>query len=173
MSMSLSRDFLKRFMKPVFVETGTFDGRGCLLAKEVGFKVVHSIELDPSRVFRSREILFGIEGVAVHEGDTIVVLPNLLSTLEEKATIFLDAHPVGEGDNCKIGKYRHPLVHELFAIRDFSKRKDHTIIVDDRHDFHIYKVTDEEIIEILKSINPAYNARLEGDHVVAEVHLEA
>ena len=169
MSMSLPEKTLARFVNRVFVETGTFDGRGVLLAQKVGFKEFHTIELDPGRAKRCREVLGKVEGAHFYEGDSVDLLPKILSTLDEKATIFLDAHPVGEADRCKIGKYRHPLVHELNEILRCSKRKDHTIIVDDRHDFRIYGTTDDEIKAKLSAVNPGYKVFVEGDVIVAEI----
>lgn len=171
MSMSLSKDFLARFLNPVFIETGTFDGRGTLMAHEIGFRTIHTIELDPARVTTARKNLEGIGSITVHEGDTVEILPKLLYTIDERATIFLDAHPVGEGDNCKIGKYRHPLLYELDLINLFSKRKDHTVIVDDRHDFGIYGTTDEQVMEKLKTLGPRYKVWIEGDVVIGEAIL--
>jgi len=169
MSMSLARATLEKYLNPVFIETGTFDGRGVVLAKEVGFVTVHSIELDPDRYRQSVKNLAGVNGVFLHEGDTVDVLPKIVSVLSERATIWLDAHPVTEGDSCKIGKYRHPLVKELELIEKFSLRRDHTILVDDRSEFPIYKTTDEEVFQKIKAINPAYNTRIEGNIVVGGI----
>lgn len=169
MSMTLTREFLGKFLNDVFVETGTYDGRGVLLAKEVGFKTIHSIELDPLRAARSRDAISGIDGVTVHEGDTVKILPEILSTLKEKATIFLDAHPLGAGDRCKIGEYRYPLPHELKLIAEKSLRRDHTIIVDDRHEFPLYPTTEGEVVSLMKAINPNYSGWIEGDMMVGKV----
>lgn len=168
MSMSLPRHLLSRLKNPVFIETGTFDGRGAMMAHELGFGVIHTIELDPARVQTSRRNLGGVLSITVHEGDTVELLPKILGAIDERATIFLDAHPVGENDNCRIGKYRHPVLRELELIEMFSRRKDHTIIVDDRHDFKIYGTTDDEVMKKLLEINPSYKVWIEDDVIIGE-----
>lgn len=168
MSMSMPEDVLRGHVNPVFIETGTFDGRGAAMAKRLGFKTVHTIELDPARVVNSRKNLSMLEGVTVHEGDTVEILPLLLAKVKERATIFLDAHPVGEGDPCKIGKYRHPLLHELELLATTTGRRDHTIIVDDRHEFPLYPTTDDEVANLLMAINPRYRVQIVADMVIAE-----
>lgn len=93
MSVTLLKNVLLRYMSDVFIETGTYDGRGVRLAVSCGFKRVMSIELDPPRAKIARIALAGMPGVELFEGDSVDVLPRILSTLDEKATIFLDAHP--------------------------------------------------------------------------------
>jgi hypothetical protein len=114
MSMTLRTETLKKYMSDVFVETGTFDGRGVKLALESGFKRVISIELDPGRFKAAKEILKDLP-VELHEGDSSDILPAILEKLDEKATIFLDAHPIGGGDICKFGRQKWPLTEELTA----------------------------------------------------------
>ena len=170
MSMSLAKGTLEKYLNPVFVETGTFDGKGVKLAKEVGFLAAHTIELDNNRYNISKKNLADVQGVTLYEGDTVDILPGIVSRLTERATLWIDAHPVGERDICKIGKFRHPLIQELKLIAEHSLRRDHTIMADDRHDFRIYKTTDEEVMNAIKAINPRYHVKIDGDIVVGEIH---
>lgn len=158
--MSLLPEVLSRYKTDVFVETGTFDGRGAILALACGFKRVITVELDPQRYASSKVALADLP-VELHEGDSSDVLPDILSSLDEKATVFLDAHPIGANDPCKIGRQKWPLQEELRMIAEKSKRKDHNLLVDDRHDFSLFGLKDETVFKLIKAINPKYVIRIE------------
>lgn len=163
MSISLSREMLTKYRNPVFIETGTYDGGGVKRAREVGVSEIYSIELDPVRFAMSSKAVSGMGGVHLYEGDTVDVLPIIVSMLKEKATIWIDAHPIGEGDTCKIGKFRHPVMQELEIIRKYSLRRDHTILVDDRPEFSVWGTTDEKVFGAIKAIDRGYRAYVEPD----------
>lgn len=168
-SMSLGAYFLKRYVNPVFVETGTYYGGGVLLAKELGFREVYSIEINPEYHRAAAVRLAHLEGIHLFLGDTVRILPGILSSLEKKATIFIDAHPVLV-DAPDLGAVKHyPLVSELEIIRDHSKRKDHTILVDDRHAFREYGTSDEDVIRRLHEINPGYRISVDRNLIAAEI----
>lgn len=167
MSMTLKPEVLKRYMSDVFVETGTYDGRGVKFAMGCGFKRVITVELDPVRAATSRKELAGISGVEFHEGDSSDILPKILAELDEKATIFLDAHPITGADVCKFGRKKWPLTEELKMIAAHSKRRDHHILVDDRHDFGLFETTDDMIFRLLYEINPKYTIAIEPNHYSA------
>jgi hypothetical protein len=160
MSMTLLMETMKKYMSDVFVETGTFDGGGVKLALAAGFKRVISIELDPGRFAKAKEILKGLP-VELHEGDSSDILPQILESLNEKATIFFDAHPIGAGDLCKFGRQKWPLAEELRMVAARSKRKDHNLLVDDRHDFGLFGLIDEQVFRLIKDINPKYEIMIE------------
>jgi hypothetical protein len=164
MSMTLQPGVLAKYMSDIFIETGTYDGRGVKLALSCGFKKVITVELDPVRAKASRIALVGIPGVEFYEGDSSDILPKVLASLDKKATIFLDAHPVGGGDVCKFGRKKWPLTEELKMIAEHSKRKDHNILVDDRHDFGLFETSDDKVFELLRAINPKYNIRIEPNN---------
>lgn len=163
MSISLSREMLTKYRNPVFVETGTYDGGGVRRAREVGISEIHSIELDPARYLTSLKAVGRMPGVHLYQGDSVEVLPLILSKLKDKATIWLDAHPFGPDDPCKIGQFRHPLVRELEMIRAHSLRRDHTILVDDRPEFPVYGTSDAAVMAALKAIHQNYRAYVEPD----------
>lgn len=160
MSMSLLPEVLARYKADVFVETGTFDGSGAKVALACGFKRVITVELDPERYAASKKALEGLP-VELHEGDSSDILPAVLSTLDEKATVFLDAHPIGALDGCKQGREKWPLHEELKMIAEKSKRKDHNLLIDDRHDFALFGLRDEQVFRLVKAINPKYVIRIE------------
>lgn len=163
MSISLSREMLSKYRSPVFVETGTYDGGGVKRAREVGVIEIHSVELDPARFKIASKAVRGMPGVFLYEGDTVDVLPTILSRLRKRATIWLDAHPIGEVDTCKIGKFRHPLMQELEIIRKFSLRRDHTLLVDDVPEFPVFGTTKAQVESAIKEIHPGYRVYMEPD----------
>lgn len=165
-SMSLPREMLQKYLNPAFIETGTCEGGGVLLAREVGFQIIHSIEIDSERYRYCVKRLSGLEGVFLYEGDTVEILPEILSKLEQKATIWIDAHPLGQEVRPVSGKYRYPLTQELELISKFSKRRDHTILVDDRHAFQEYQTDDDGVMKRIKEINPNYRTFIEKNMVV-------
>jgi len=167
MSMSLFPATLMKYRNEAFIETGTYDGRGIILALALGFKKIRSVELDPGRYDYALKYLGDTPGDwKVELDDSKNFIPRVLSTLEERATIWLDAHPISKDDVAFKDKLQWPLVGELRAIAQFSKRKDHTILVDDRHDFKLFGTNDDEVLGLIRAINPAYNARIEANIIV-------
>lgn len=161
MSETLKPEVLARYMNPVFIETGTYRGNGVLLAKASGFKRIISIELDPERMANARIALASIQGVELYEGDTLDILPKILAELEERATIFLDAHPIGAADTCMVGKRKWPLTEELRLIATNSKRKDHTLLIDDINEMVLFETSRDELDALVLAINPTYKLAVE------------
>lgn len=176
MSMTLHVDVLgKTFLNHTFVETGSFDGRGAVFAVYAGFERVYTIEVDPSRAALARKRIMGFPEITLLEGDTINVLPQVLEHLTERATVFLDAHPIGFGDPSKGGKVKYPLVDELDLIRERSLRKDHSILIDDINALKYFGTSNDGVKEQLLKINPNYsislhpNARGQMDMIGARI----
>lgn len=160
MSMTLHVDVLKTFLTHTFVETGSFDGRGAVFAVYAGFKKVYTIEVDSSRAVVARKRIMGFPEITLFEGDTIDVLPKILASLEERATIFLDAHPIGPGDPSKGGRLKYPLVEELNLVEKRSKRKDHLILIDDINALSHFGTSNDEVKEMLLRVNSKYQVGL-------------
>jgi hypothetical protein len=161
MSMTLHVDVLgKTFLSHTFVETGTFDGRGAVFAVYSGFKRVYTIEVDSVRAALARKRIMGFPEIMILEGDTIDVLPKVLVDLDDRATIFLDAHPIGFGDPSKGGRLKYPLVEELNLIEKRSKRRDHLILIDDINALAHFGTSNDEVKEMLLKINPKYQVGL-------------
>lgn len=161
MSVTLKPEVLARYMSEVFIETGTYDGRGVLLAKASGFKRVISIELDPYRAANARRLLTGVEGIELYEGDTLDILPQILAELDQQATLFLDAHPIGAADLCTVGRQKWPLTEELRLIASRSRRKDHILLIDDIHEMALFETSRAEVDALILAINPAYKLAIE------------
>lgn len=161
MSMTLHVDVLgKTFLNHTFVETGSFDGRGAVFAAYAGFKKVFTIEVDPARAAIARGRIAGFPEITLVEGDAVDVLPRILEDLQERATIFLDAHPIGFGDPSKGGKVKYPLVDELLLIEETSLRGDHSILIDDINALVHFGTSNDRVKEMLLQINPGYQVGL-------------
>jgi hypothetical protein len=144
-----------QFLNPVFVETGTFGGDGVQKALDTGFPLVLSIEADEG-LFKAAKRRFRLQpNVRIYQGDSATDLYDMISTIREPITFWLDAHiypPRADGGkNC-------PLIEELEQIKQHPI-KTHTILIDDMHccgtaafDF----MTREDFIRKLLEINPNY-----------------
>jgi predicted O-methyltransferase YrrM len=173
MSLTLPEKVLRRFPNEVFIETGTYNGGGVALAIKCGFERIWSIEVDPDKAARAKETFSCFDHVNICLGDTLTLLPDILSSLRHRqATIFLDAHPIDKG---KLGPVACPLVQELEMLAK-ARRRDHTLLIDDRWMFEgHFKTNDKEIEYLLRQINPGYriwhedNLQRKEDIVVAMI----
>jgi hypothetical protein len=163
--MPLTRSVLQKYCNPVFVETGTRFGDTVQLALGLGFKVVHSIEINPVMHGRAAKRFAGQANVHLHLGDTAYMLPRVVERLTERATILLDAHPDSREEPTPVGALdRWPLMLELELLQKAKGRKGHTILVDDRRVFGVhFGVTEEQVVAAIRRINPAYEIAFEAD----------
>jgi len=88
---------LRKYLNPVFVETGTKYGNGVRAALNAGFQKVYSIEIVPERYKKSRqkfskEISNG--KVEIVLGDSAEKLEEIISHVGCPITFWLDAHNV-------------------------------------------------------------------------------
>jgi len=192
MSLSLNKDVLSRFIyNDTFIETGTFNGGGVRVALDAGFKHIHSIEVSPVFYNKAVALFSDMDNVELYLGDSIEVLPAILTSINEPATFFLDSHffsfsPALGSDGNRLSPSDVPLLLELDTIKS-HRIKTHTILVDDRRalgkeyasgeklsDAWLY-LTEDIVIKKLLEINPKYNIYYvdsnndKNDIIVAEV----
>ena len=109
-----------------YIETGCYLGNGL---KEVAphYTIVHSIELSDKWYNYNVDQFKFHTNVKMHHGDSKKVLPELLDSIREPVTIYLDAH--FSGGNTAFGDEETPLLQELdlLAMRPY----DDIIIIDD------------------------------------------
>lgn len=176
MSTTLSKEVLLKYKKnEIFVETGTLWGDGVEIALQCEFKKIYSIEIDPERVKFNRErFAKEIENgkVELVEGDTFDVFYDIVNSLDEPATFWLDAH--WDNDGAPIGEYKCPLPYELDVISD-SVIKTHTLFIDDRRLFGNLdstwgsSIAESDIEEKISTINPSYFITYEDGHVEEDI----
>lgn len=142
----------------VFVETGTLSGDAIQKALDAGFKIVHSLDIEPGHVNFARRRFQGIRNVHIYLKDSGKQLSDVIQPIREPITFWLDAHN-GFPDPNRPDIKNCPLFEELDQIKQ-HKIKTHTILIDDMHccgtlffDF----ITIYQLIEKLLEINPDYD----------------
>lgn len=174
----MKHNFLPYTNNPIFIETGSYGGDGIVAAINAGFKEIHSIELSQFYYNLCKE-RYTQSNVHLYNGDTVDVLPDILKTINDPCTFWLDAHWCDP--NTSVGKYVVPLIQELEIIATHPI-KSHTILIDDCRlirdknsewkDSFLY--TMEELEGTILQINPNYRiAYIDGfaknDILVAQV----
>lgn len=109
-----------------FIETGTYLGEGI---KRIlpNYEYIHSIELSEKWYNYNKEQFKMNDNVKLYLGDSKKVLPELLNTINEPVTIYLDAHYSGTPTAC--GEEETPLLYELEILK--NRQYDDIIIIDD------------------------------------------
>jgi len=148
--MPLSKQVLEKHISDNFIETGTYEGDGVQLALNLGFKNVRSIEIC-KEYFEKCAIRFqGLPNVSLFYGDSSVVLPRILESLNGEATFWLDAHV------CTLRPMQHdicPIIAELDLILKNSVK--HKILIDDRRLFRKRGAIAESLIhDKIREYNP-------------------
>ncbi len=165
---------LEKYISPIFFETGTYLGDGVRVALRNGFSKVITVEIQ-ERLYNQcvngdptgqgydlvKEIKDG--SVEIHLGDTRQIMGDLINSIDERITFWLDAH----------WGYDNPPLYDELSIIKKHKRNDHIILIDDMR-----MITSDEKIgyewgananlskikELLLDINPNYLFRYEdGD----------
>lgn len=160
--MPLTKSTLEQFKNGnVFIETGTSHGVGIVMALKAGFTKIISIEIDPKFVAAANlkfknEVEAGT--VRIVQGDTKLVMSEVLKEFNEPATFWLDAH----WDGGVKGMDMCPLYSELMAIKEHPINT-HTILIDDMRLVRLrpknhwsYWVSVEGTRDILLMINQDY-----------------
>ena len=167
--------FRRHNYNPIFVETGSYVGDGIKNAIFAGFQSIHSIELAEKHYQYCKSYFKYNNAVQLHSGDSIAVLPDILSNLTQPATFWLDAHYSG-GDTDFQGSLT-PLMKELELIKNHPI-KEHTILIDDlrewSRDFPAIGFNTEDIKKKILEINPNYvfsfaDGHTSNDILVAEI----
>lgn len=166
----LNLDYLSRYGNgKVFIETGTYMGDTVKLALNAGYEKIHSIELDPELYDRAFDMFKHNDHISIWFGDSIDCLKNILESLDEPATFWLDAHASGDLVGGKSGG--SPVVDELKLIKNHGKNY-HTIFIDDKRLFGSAEwsfVKEDDAMNLLKEINPEYNIYYLDGHIPCDV----
>lgn len=159
-------DLFRKYINPVFIETGSYTGEGIREAVEANFNKIYSIELSDKYFNMCCEKFKSNKNVHTIKGDSSIVLYDLIKDINENITFWLDGH-CSEGDTAK-GIYYTPLIQELEQIKKHHINT-HTIIIDD---LRLWKEEDSkigfgtnEIIKKIMEINDNYNLIYENGYV--------
>ena len=159
-----------KYLKPVFIETGSYRGDGIQQALDAGFSQVYSIELSPKYYSHCVKRFSSNKKVTILKGDSFKILPDLIKDINSEITFWLDGHH-SCGDTA-LGEYWAPLMQELDVIKSHSINS-HNILIDDmrcwrkankRHGF-----VEEDIINKIFEINSNYNISFEDGFVKDDI----
>ena len=109
-----------------YIETGTYLGEG-IKSVLTNYENIHSIELSEKWYNYNVDQFKQHQNVKMHLGDSKKILPELLSTINEPVTIYLDAHY--SGGETAFGDEECPLLFELELLK--TREYDDIIIIDD------------------------------------------
>lgn len=120
-----------------FCETGTLLGDGVAYACTFPFDTIISLEIMTEYVQKARDRFKTDMRVHIVEGDTSIILPNVLEKINTNCVFWLDAH--FPGADLRHKKYtdeknkdtRTPLKRELSYIQQRVDKFDDVIIIDD------------------------------------------
>jgi hypothetical protein len=108
-----------------YIETGAYLGDGIKSVLN-NYELIHSIELSQKWYDYNVE-QFKNNNVKMHLGDSKKILPELLNSIHEPVTIYLDAHY--SGGTTSFGEEETPLLFELEILK--NRIYDDIIIIDD------------------------------------------
>lgn len=148
--MPATKEIFENYLNYSFIETGSCEGNGIQQAIDAGYKDIHSIELDPRYYEKCMNRFKGNKSVHLYQGNSIIELPKVLKTMQERCTIWLDGH-FFEPENPQ------SVILEELVIIAMHFRKNHTILIDDVRLFQTeFKIKLQTVKNMLKLINPAY-----------------
>lgn len=114
---SLSSTEIKQYQGPIscpiFVETGTHEGDTVAVALPL-FKQIFSIELSPHYYGRAAARFASNTTVSIKQGDSNIVLPEILPALNDPVMFWLDGH--WSSGNTARGPVDCPILQELDSI---------------------------------------------------------
>lgn len=110
-----------------YIETGSYLGNGIKSVMN-NYEFVHSIELAEKWYNYNVLQFMNNSNVKMYLGDSKKYLPELLTTIDEPVTIFLDAHY--SGGTTAFGDEETPLLYELEILKN-RQQYDDIIIIDD------------------------------------------
>jgi len=171
--MSCSK-WLFQYRNDIFVETGTGGGGGIQNALKYGFNEIHSIEIQPKLYELCKKLFKNNQNVHLYLGDSLDILPKILSKIEKQTTFLLDAHVMKLSE--LQGKVICPVLKELEFIITHSKNKNikhHSIIIDDVKFFNgktesFGKIKLNDIQKSILDVDPTYVIKTYRRMIVAK-----
>ena len=128
---AILRKHAREFNLNTFVETGTFLG-DTVCAMRCVCEKIFSIELSKELAKKARLRFSRYANIQILEGDSTVILPHILKSIDTPCLFWLDAH--FSGGITVAGSSPTPILDELKAIIEHPV-KGHVILVDDASSF--------------------------------------
>jgi hypothetical protein len=160
------KEYGRRFRLDTLVETGTYYGDMIYAVKD-SFKKIYSIELSEQLASISRKRLSKYSNIEIIQGDSVNILPKLLSLINQPCLMWLDAHYSG-GETAK-GRLDTPIMQELEIIFQNPQNKS-CVLIDDARCFdgkNAYPLL-EELESYIKQFRPDWAFELAHD--IIRVH---
>jgi len=123
--------YAKQYSLRTLIETGTYLGT-MIEATKNNFDRIFSIELAPALYERAQRRFAHLPHIALFQGDSSDVLPQILAQVDSPSLFWLDAH-YSEGITAK-GNLDTPIMSELQQIFEHSLTE-HVILIDDAREF--------------------------------------
>jgi len=149
----------------IFIETGTSSGDGVVAALNVGFPIIHSIELSEYYFDMCQKLFQDEPTVNLHLGNSLDILPKILETIKEPCTFWLDAHWCGDRTG---GTLENIVLMDELRIIANHHIKEHTIIIDDMRlvrnkavEWKEFPYTQDQIEDFLWEVNEDYRIHYE------------
>lgn len=125
------RRHAREFNLDTFVETGTYLG-DTVYAMRRACNRIYSIELSKELAKKARRRFSKFTNIQILEGDSTVILPQILKSIDTPCLFWLDAH--FSGGVTVAGSSPMPILEEVRAIIEHPVRG-HVILVDDSRSF--------------------------------------
>jgi hypothetical protein len=155
------RDYAAKYQIRTFVETGAFFGDMIDMLQD-HFDALTTIELDSKLAAKVKQRFKDSPKIRVVQGDSGQKLPEILTTLNERALFWLDGHYSG-GVTAK-GDVDTPIVAELTHLFS-AETRDHVILIDDARLFG--RAFDypplAKVDNLLKTHRPGWQMSVETD----------
>jgi hypothetical protein len=160
-------EYKKKYAIRILVETGTYLG-DMVEAQRKNFDTVFSIELSPELWRKAVERFDGYPSVKILQGDSGVVLHNIMPGMDKPALFWLDGH-FSAGVTAK-GDKDCPIFEELDAIFAYSQQP-HVLLIDDARLFigQGDYPTVESLTQYIRRKNPKYTIQVKDDIIRATV----
>jgi hypothetical protein len=159
--MPATVELFKKYINPIFIETGSEQGIGIQQALDAGFEEIYSIELTDKFYNMCLGRYKDNPNVHLIQGDSGEELGRLLQKIDRQATLWLDAHL-----DCE----KTPLMKELASIKEHPI-KTHTIMVDDLREWKVAGAGFDTgiIYSKLLEINPNYKLIFEDGYTKKDI----
>jgi len=153
-------EYKKRYGCRILIETGTFKG-DMIYAEKDFFDKIYSIELDDFLFRKAVKKFKKYSHITILQGDSGIVLCEVVSKLDEAALFWLDGHYSG-GITTK-GEKECPILEELKHI--FESEYHHVILIDDARCFNGSRdyPTIGELTEYVEKNKPGYTIEVNDD----------
>lgn len=153
-------EYAKKYNCTILVETGTYEG-DMIDAQKLYFKKLYSIELAQGLWEKAVQRFKHYSHISILQGDSAVVLQQLVPKLEARSLFWLDGHYCG--GRTAMGNIECPIYEELKAV--FSNNQEHVVLIDDARLFVGKRdyPTMTELTKFIKNMNKDYIVSFKDD----------